>query len=279
MKKKKAKEVFNYAEGLAKIPEYRMYVDEVGNSGLGGTSNLNQRFFSLTGVILSLEIERKKLHPEFEELKSQFFDHHPDDPVIFHRKKIINAKPPFEVLENQDIRKRFDEKLLRIISETDFTVITVVLDKQWLAKRYKKPRHDPYHYCMLVLIENYVLYLDKKGLIGDVLAESREKKENMRLKREFHKLYENGTQYIAPRKISNVLTSKEIKIKDKIKNFAGLQLADLLAHPSRREILLEKQINKDSRKNIFAERIVGILKIKYDMQDGEIYGYGKNFLS
>jgi hypothetical protein len=68
---------------------------------------------------LSLEIERKHLHPEFDELKSLFFPHHhPDDPVIFHRKKIMNARRPFEVLNNQDTRKRFDEKLLRIISIT-----------------------------------------------------------------------------------------------------------------------------------------------------------------
>jgi hypothetical protein len=272
MKKKKVKEVFNYAEGLAKVPEYRMYVDEVGNPGLGGTSDPNQRFFSLTGVILSLETGRKQLYPKFEELKSQFFDSHPDDPVVFHRKEIINAKPPFEALKKQYIREQFDEALLRIISETDFTVITVVLDK------HKEFRYDPYHYCMSVLLERYVLYLDKKGLNGDVLAESREKKENMRLKKEFRKLYENGTQYITPAKISNVLTSREIKIKLKINNIAGVQLADLLAHPSRREILLEKKTIKDLRKNIFAERIVDILKVKYDMQDGEIYGAGKNFL-
>jgi hypothetical protein len=30
MKNKKVKEVINDAEGLAKVPEYRMYVDEVG---------------------------------------------------------------------------------------------------------------------------------------------------------------------------------------------------------------------------------------------------------
>ena len=263
---------------MAKVSKYRMYVDEVGNSDLGSTSNPNHRFFSLTGVILSLETVRKQLHPEFEELKSQIFDSHPDDPVIFHRKEIINAKHPFEVLKEQYIREQFNEALLRIVSETDFTVITVVLDKQWHAKRYKELRYDPYHYCMSVLLERYVLYLDKKGLRGDVLAESREKKENMRLKKEFRQLNENGTQYIAPRKISKVLTSKEIKIKLKTNNIAGLQLADLLAHPSRREILLEKQMIADSRKNIFAERIVDILKIKYDMQDGEIYGSGKNFL-
>jgi hypothetical protein len=168
--------------------------------------------------------------------------------------------------------------LLRIVLETDFTVITVVLDKQKHAEQYKEWRYDPYHYCMSVLLERYVLYLDKKGLRGDMLAESRDGKENMRLKRAFRQLDENGTQYIAQKKISKVLTSKEIKIKLKTNNIAGLQLADLLAHPSRREVLLEKQMIEDSRKNIFAERIVDILKIKYDMQDGEIYRAGKNFL-
>ena len=255
-----------------------MYADEVGNSDLESTSNPNHRFFSLTGVIMSLETVRKQLHPEFEELKSRFFDSHPDDPVIFHRKEIINAKHPFEVLRDQYIREQFDEALLRIVSETDFTAITVVLDKQKYAERYKEWRYDPYHYCMSILLERYVLYLDKKGLRGDVLAESRDGKENMRLKRAFRQLSENGTQYIAPGKISKVLTSKEIKIKLKTNNIAGLQLADLLAYPSRREILLEKQIIEDSRKNIFAERIVDILKVKYDMQDGEIYRFGKNFL-
>lgn len=260
------------------MSKYRMYVDEVGNSDLKGTSNPNHRFFSLTGIIMPLEIVRKQLHPEFEELKSRFFDSHPDDPVIFHRKEIINAKRPFEALREPYIRAQFDKALLRIVSETDFTAITVVLDKKMHAKRYKGWRYDPYHYCMSVLLERYVLYLDKKGLRGDVLAESRDGKENMRLKKAFRQLNENGTQYIKPKKISKVLTSKEIKIKLKTNNIAGLQLADLLAHPSRREILLEKQMIEDSRKNIFAERIVGILQIKYDMQDGETYRFGKNFL-
>ncbi|MCP5046943.1 MAG: DUF3800 domain-containing protein, partial [bacterium] len=168
--------------------KYRMYVDEVGNSDLGSSANPNHRFFSLTGVILSLETVKKQLHPEFEELKSRFFDHHPDDPVIFHRKEIVNAKRPFEVLRDRHNREQFDEAFLRIISETDFTVITVVLDKKLHAKRFKELRYDPYHYCMSVILERYVLYLEKKGLRGDVLAESREKKENMRLKREFRRL-------------------------------------------------------------------------------------------
>lgn len=262
------------------MSKYRMYVDEVGNPGLGkgSTSNPNERFLSLTGVILSLEEVKKQLYPEFEELKSRLFDSHPDDPVIFHRKEIMEAKPPFEVLRDQDIRTQFDEALLRIISDTDFTVITVVLDKQDHAKRYEAWRYNPYHYCMSVLLERYVLYLEKEGLYGDMLAESREKRENMNLKKEFRQLYENGTQYIAPIRISKVLTSKEIKIKSKKNNIAGLQLADLLAHPSRREIILERQMIEDGRKNIFAERIVDILKTKYDQQDGEIYGFGKNFL-
>ncbi|NIM15323.1 MAG: DUF3800 domain-containing protein [Candidatus Aminicenantes bacterium] len=97
------------------MAKYRMYVDEVGNSDLKSTSDPNRRFFSLTGVILSLDTVKNQLYPDFEKLKSRFFDSHPDDPIIFHRKEIINKKPPFESLREQDTREQFDKELLHVI--------------------------------------------------------------------------------------------------------------------------------------------------------------------
>jgi hypothetical protein len=255
-----------------------MYVDEVGNADMKSASDPNHRFLSLTGVILSLNIVRSQLHPEFEILKSEFFDHHPDEPIIFHRKEIMNRKRPFEALRDQNTREQFDDKLLNIISKTDFTMLTVVLDKLEHKKRYGTWRYDPYHYCMAALFEGFVLFLDRKQLRGDVMAEARGGKEDIRLKKAFRDLCECGTEYIEPNKFANVLTSKELKLKLKDRNIPGLQLADLLAHASRREILLEKGKIEDRRKNIFAERVTEILKSKYDQRNGEIYGIGKKFL-
>lgn len=260
------------------MPKYRMYVDEVGNSDLRSAIDQNHRFLSLTGVILSLNTVKNQLYPDLEDLKTRFFDSHPDEPVIFHRKEMINGIGPFEALRNTTTREKFNDELLNIISKTDFKMITVVLDKLVFSKRYEEWRYDPYHYCMAILLERYVRYLGKKKLHGDVFAETRGGKENMRLKKSFRQICEEGTQYIAPNTIGNVITSREIKMKSKANNISGLQLADLLAHPSRREILLENKKIDDGRRNIFAEQIVEIIRSKYLQYNGEIYGTGKIFL-
>ena len=116
--------------------KYRMYVDEVGNPDMGNAENPNHRFLSLTGIIISLNLVKDKLHPEFESLKTRYFNHHPDDPVIFHRKEMVNARPPFEKLRDPSFRSSFDSELLDIISSTDFTVITVVIDKLEHFRQY-----------------------------------------------------------------------------------------------------------------------------------------------
>jgi len=255
-----------------------MYVDEVGNSDLRSAIDQNHRFLSLTGVILSLNLVKNQLYPDFEDLKSRFFDSHPDEPVIFHRKEMMNGIEPFEALRDINTRERFNKELLNIISKTDFKMTTVVLDKLVFSKRYKEWRYDPYHYCIAILLERYVRFLTIEQLHGDVFAEARGGKENMRLKKSFRQICEEGTQYIAPNTITNVLTSREIKMKSKANNITGLQLADLLAHPSRREILLENKKIEDGRSNIFAEQIVELIRGKYLQDNGEIYGAGKNFL-
>ena len=66
-----------------------------------------------------------------------------------------------------------------------------------------------------------------------------------------------------------------LKIKLKANNIAGLQLADLVAHPIRNEILTEQGLlGKPLRP--FAGKVIEILQKKYD-QRGE-RSFGKKFL-
>ncbi len=252
--------------------KYRMYVDEVGNPDLGNADNPNHRFLSLTGIVISLATVKDQLHPSFEELKTRYFSHHPDDPIIFHRREMVNAKPPFEKLREPAIRTVFDDALLQLISSLDYTVITVVIDKYEHSLQYTSWRYDPYHYCMEILLERYVLFLERTKLLGDVMAESRGGKEDMRLKKSFKRICAEGTNYINADRIKKVLTSCQLKIKPKMNNIAGLQLADILAHPSRREILIENKKIDEKRKNLFADQIVKVLQRKYDRVEEKIYG-------
>ncbi len=257
---------------MIKKEKYRMYVDEVGNPDMGNTDNPNHRFLSLTGVIISLNIVQTVLHPEFERIKGIYFNHHPDDPIIFHRKELVNKKHPFENLRDDAICEQFNEELLLLMDRMEFRVITVVIDKLEHNRRYITWKYEPYHYLMKLLIERYVLYLERGGRIGDVMAESRGGKEDMRLKRSYRRVMDEGTEYITSDRIKTVLTSMELKVKPKLNNIAGLQLADLVAHPSRREILLDNKKIDDTRINIFGDRIIAILQDKYDNDGGRIYG-------
>lgn len=203
--------------------------------------------------------------------------YHPDEPVIFHRKEIVNRKPPFDALKNDEIRARFDRELLGRLESWNYTVITVCLDKKRHKETYNTWRYDPYHYCLAVLLERFVFFLNRNRMDckGDVMAESRGGKEDKRLKESFARLWKNGTDYVNPQQFQDALTSKNLKVKHKPNNISGLQLADLLAHPSRNEILLEQGL-WDKKLAPFAKLVVEILQKKYDQKPG--YQFGKKLL-
>jgi len=251
--------------------KYRIYIDEVGNPDLESSDNPNHRFLSLTGVILELGYVQRVLHPEMEALKTRHFRSHPDEPVIFHRRELLNAKPPFEALRQPGVRQQFDEELLRLLADWDYTVISVCLDKKKHRETYTSWRYDPYHYCLAVLLERFVFFLGRKEHRGDVMAESRGGKEDRRLKNSFAWLWEHGTDWVDPQQFQGRLTSKQLKVKTKTNNITGLQLADLIAHPSRHEILYENNLVPKPPAP-FASRIVDILKAKYDQQAGRVFG-------
>ena len=251
--------------------KYRIYIDEVGNPDLESSDNPNHRFLSLTGVILELGYVQNVLHSQMEELKTEFFSSHPDDPVILHRKELVNAKSPFEVLRDPTVKNRFDHKLLALMKSWDYTVISVCLDKKGQKETYKRWRYDPYHYCLAVLLERFVLYLERVNASGDVIAESRGGKEDRRLKDSFARLWRQGTEFIDSDQFQKHLTSKQLKVKTKANNISGLQLADLLAHPSRNEILKENG-HWDRAIAPFAQRIIQVLQNKYDRVGKRVFG-------
>lgn len=247
-----------------------MYVDEVGNADLRSSDDPNHRFLSLTGVVIKLGHVESAVHPQLEDLKSRFFGSHPDDPVILHRKELVNRRGPFAGLRDPAVNAAFDTELLGFMRSWDYTVISVCLDKKAHKEKYTVWQYDPYHYCLAVLLERYVYFLNRRGVQGDVIAESRGGKEDRRLKESFARLCEKGSGYADAAQMTGALTSRQLKVKQKSNNLAGLQLADLVAHPSRNEILKEN----GHPMNIapFAAKVIAVLQVKYDQLDGRVFG-------
>ena len=253
--------------------KYRIYIDETGNPDLNSSNNTNHRFLTLTGVIINMEYVRSVIHPDVELIKNEILGQHPDDAIIFHRKEILSKKHPFEKLRNPEIETEFNKTILDKLKKWEYSLITVLMDKKEHLDLYKIWRYDTYHYCLAVLLERYLFFLEEISAIGDVLIESRGGKEDRRLKDSFERLFEKGTEYIEPSKFQRFLTSKQLKVKPKSANIDGLQLADLIAHPSRRQFLMQLDFVR-KEKEIFGDQIIEIIKTKYYNRGGKVLGYG-----
>lgn len=258
---------------------YRIYIDETGNHDMKHVDDPNERYLALTGVILESIYNQTVFQPEFSSLKNKFFQSDPDTPVIFHRKEMINRRKPFDSLRDDTVQAEFNQTLLAAFDRWQYRVITVVIDKKAHYEQYTTWRYHPYHYCLAVMLERFVLFLYYGNHRGDVLVESRGGVEDNKLGESFRRLYLNGTDNVPSEIWQTQLTSSELKIKPKFENIAGLQLADLIAHPSRREILIDHHLISDSR-DIFGDRICEILRqSKYHRSfKGKIEGYGKKLL-
>lgn len=126
---------------------------------------------------------------------------------------------------------------------------------------------------MTILLERYAGVLNANGAQGDLMAEARGGSQDKRLKSSFGRVYKHGTNFMNAEQFRKAFTSKELKLKPKSANVSGLQLADLLAHPSYRAILSND--NGDGLPDNFGGKIAQILEdSKYLRRAGKVKGYG-----
>lgn len=103
------------------------------------------------------------------------------------------------------------------------------------------------------------------------MAKSRGGNEDRTLKESFARLWDRGTDYVGPDQMQRALTTRQLKVKPKSNNISGLQIADLVAHPSWNEILRAHGL-WDKEPAPFARKIVDILQQKYDQQGERVFG-------
>ena len=257
---------------------FRIYVDESGDHTYRNLQKQENQYLCLMGCIFEPEQYRIFVR-ELEDFKQKHLSYDPDFPLILHRNDIINRRGCFGRLCDPTAKKKFDSDLLNLIREGDFKVIAVVIDKKNHVEKYKELAFHPYHYCLTAILERYCGLLNFVGGIGDMLAESRGGSEDTQLKEAYKRVYNAGTRYREPEFFQDVLSSKEIKLKPKRNNIAGLQLADILAHPVKQSILQENKKIPDPG-SIFGKKICEAIKTKYNrhLYRAYIKGYGRIFI-
>ena len=255
------------------MKRYRLYIDESGDHTYSQLYDPTYRYLGLIGVAIEQEYYRTEFHPKLENLKQVHFPHDPDSPVILVRQEIIGRKGIFGRLADANKNAQWEKDFLDFLNKAQVTLFSVVIDKKDHLGRYGGAAYHPYHYCMTVLIERLRGFLHFSGGRADVMAESRGwRNEDKKLQRAYEDIWNDGTFFIpSGEEFQKILTSKEIKFRTKKHNIAGLQLADLIAAPSKLDILVEHKRILPTTLSKFTMKINQEIGQKYNR-------YGRNFL-
>jgi hypothetical protein len=255
---------------------YRLFFDETGTGDLRSSADPNQRYLSLTGVVIRQDFHDGYMTRRLDRLKRDIFAQSPDNLIILHRRDIRDQTGQFSVLKNSQVRREFDARIASIIAEIPAPAFTVSIDKLAHIQKYRVWRFNPYHYVLTCLVERFVTWLSRTGNIGDVMGEARNSTHDAQLRASFRKLYTSGS-YVKAGVVQRRLTSREIRLEPKSSNVAGLQIADLLAHPAHRALRI--RVTNGVQPDDYGSFLANMLdRYIYDRKGDRIDGIGRKWL-
>lgn len=256
---------------------FRLYLDESGDHVFNKLDQPQHRFLCLLGCWFK-NPDYVRFQDELEQLKRTHLPHHPDEPVVLHREDIVNRRGIFARLQSKEIATTFDDALLKIVAQAEFRLVAVVIDKLRLKELYGDAAAHPYHLATGFMLQRYCGFLNHVNRVGDVMAEARGRKEDQLLADSYTRHFEQGAWTTPAEAFQNALTSRQLKLKTKSANIAGLQLADLLGHPVRLMVVRERKLT-DIPAAPFAERLLATVSEKFNrhLYEGRLEGYGTVF--
>lgn len=227
--------------------EYRLYIDESGDHTYQNVDDLPHRYLGLTGIIIHKGAYDAIFQPYLEGLKRVYFcpDNDIDKRVILHRSDIRSFDGAFKVLLDPDIKSKWEQSILNYFTslKSYANIFTVVMDKKQHLEKYPTETFDPYYYNLEVLLWRVRGYLVASRFIptqADIIAESRNKTQDERLKEVYRTLRKDGSQnkkWGTAGEYKEAFPAPELWVEKKTANVAGLQIADLVATGLKLEIL------------------------------------------
>lgn len=233
------------------------FFDECGDHSL---TKINPELpvFALCTVIVEREAYARTIIPEIAAFKLRYFAH---EGINLHSRDIRKAEGPFAILQNSQVRERFMADLSQLIERLPFTLFVTVIHKHAHKARYGDGARNPYDVALEYSFERVLHFMESKGESAlPVIAEARGKNEDNQLRASFHRLMTEGTYYNKAERFWKLTCP--ISFRRKQDNIAGIQLADLCAHPVARHALKPQAEN----------RAFAIIEPKF-YRAGNVFGY------
>jgi hypothetical protein len=219
--------------------EYIAFLDECGDHTLDLIDHDFPLFLLATVVIKRVDYAELVI-PAITRLKLKYWIH---EGVNLHSRDIRKAKGPFGFLQVPDQRKAFLTELSGLMQNLPYTLFISAVHKEHHKERYGSRAVNPYDLALEFTLERLIHFIGGAGITElPFVAEARGKNEDETLERCFYRMMSEGTDFIKGGRFKTL--NCPLVFRRKFDNIAGIQLADLCAHPCARHILMPKQENR-----------------------------------
>jgi len=196
--------------------------------------------FLLATVIVRRADYAEQIIPAITRLKLKYWVH---EGVNLHSRDIRKAKGPFGFLRVKEQGSSFLEELSALMQELPYTLFISAVRKDLHKERYGANAVNPYDLALKFTLERLIHFIEQNHLEElPFVAEARGKKEDETLERCFYRMMSEGTDFIKGERFKKL--DCPLVFRRKFDNIAGIQLADLCAHPCARHILNPQQNNR-----------------------------------
>lgn len=236
--------------------KYIGFFDECGDHSM---EKIDKDFplFVLALIIVERQTYADDILTAINHLKLKYWTH---EGVNLHSRDIRKQRGPFSFLRNNHRYKAFMKEITAIVDSLPFTLFITGIHKKKYFKRYGSNAINPYHVALAFTMERVLHFMESNSEVDlPLIAEARGNNENEELEREFYKLMSMGTKQTSAERFKKL--SCPLVFKSKKFNIAGVQIADLCAHPCARYILKPDQPNRAYEivsKKMYANQLSGL---------------------
>ena len=193
--------------------------------------------FVLSTVIVERAAYVKVVVPELTRLKLRFWPH---EGVNLHSREIRKAHGDFAFMQVPERRQAMLAALSELMAALPFTLFITAIRKEKHKERYGQDADNPYDVALTYTFERVLHFLEGYGETNlPVTAEARGKNEDNQLAAAFLRIMTEGTRYNSAERFRTL--NCPLAFRRKSDNIAGMQIADLCAHPAARKLLQPAQ--------------------------------------